>query len=76
MINQVLDLDPKNCKATARKVMCLMKLGHHAQAEKLVSYTANTIDTFNQGPSADLQMLKETLASVKRELAQKEIDDR
>ena len=63
MLDQVLDLDAKNCKAIARKIICLMKLGHHTGAEKLVTLTANTIESFNRGPPADLQMLKETLNS-------------
>ena len=54
MLDQVLDIDKKNCKATARKILCLMKLGHHTGAEKLIAFTANTIDTFNVGPAADL----------------------
>ena len=29
MLDQVLDIDSKNCKATARKIICMMKLGHH-----------------------------------------------
>lgn len=58
IIDQVLDLDKKNAKATARKIMCLMYLGHTGQAEKLISYTANTIDSFNTGSPADIQLLR------------------
>ena len=76
MLDQVLELDSKNCKAVARKICCLMKLGHHTGAEKLTKLTSNTIDTFNSGPPADLQMLRETLTATKRELAQKEVDDK
>ena len=76
MLDQVLELDAKNCKAVARKILCMMKLGHHTGAEKLVTLTANTIDSFNRGPPADLQMLKETVNSTKRELAQKAVDDK
>lgn len=36
MLDQVLELDAKNCKATARKIICMMKLGHHSGAEKLI----------------------------------------
>ena len=76
MLDQVLEVDKKNAKATSRKIMCLMKLGLHDQAEKLIRFTANTIDSFNTGPANDIQVLKETLDSQKRELAAKKVDDK
>ena len=54
MLDQVLDLDEKNAKAMARKVNCLMDLGHQDKAENLIRYVANTIDTFNSSPPADI----------------------
>jgi len=54
----VLDLDEKNAKAVARKLNCLMELGHLDKAEALIRYSANTIDTFNSSPPADIQMLR------------------
>ena len=54
MLDQVLDLDEKNAKAMARKVNCLMELGHQDKAENLIRYVANTIDTFNSSAPADI----------------------
>ena len=38
-----------------------MELGHHEQAEKLVKFSANAIDTFNTGAPADIALLKQTI---------------
>ena len=54
MLDEVLELDGKNAKASARKVNCLMELGEHEKAENLIRYIANTIDTFNTGPPSDI----------------------
>ena len=53
MLDQVLELDVKNAKATSRKLNCMMELGLHTKAETLIRYTANTIETFSASPPAD-----------------------
>ena len=66
MLDQVLQLNEKNSKATARKILCLMELGHHEQAEKIVRYAANSIDTFNTDNPGDIKLLRQTLVDVRQ----------
>jgi len=76
MLDQVLQLDEKNAKATARKLNCLLELGHHDQAEKVLSYTANTIDSFNTSPTQDIQLLRQTLQSARKQIVDKRLEDK
>lgn len=76
MLDQVLELDDKNAKATARKLNCLMELGHHDQAETLLRYTANTIDTFNGSPAGDITLLRESIEAARKYLQDKKVEDR
>jgi len=54
MLDQVLSINDQNSKATARKITCLIQLGHCEKAEKIVRYASNTIDTYNSDNPADI----------------------
>ena len=76
MLDQVLSLDDKNAKAVSRKIHCLMNLGHFEQAEKLIRYTSNTIDTFNTNSPGDIQLLRKTLNEQRKALADKKVEEK
>ena len=61
LLDEVLKLDPKNVKATTRKLNCMMKLGQIAAVEKEVAYIRNTIDTYTNDKPEDKNLLISTL---------------
>ena len=69
LLEEVLKLEPKNAKATSRKLTCMLKLNMIAKLETDVPYIKNTIDTFSEGNKAtDLNDLKKTLKTMQKEL--------
>ena len=62
LLDEVLKLEPKNAKATNRKLTCMLKLNMISKLETDVPYLRNTIDTFNETNKAtDINELKKTL---------------
>lgn len=76
LLDEVLQLDDKNAKAVSRKLICLMELGHHEKAEKLLKFTANTIDSYKTCPPSDIMLLRQTLEEQRKALAEKKVADK
>ena len=77
LLDEVLKLAPKNAKATARKLTCMMKLGQIYAVEKEVAYIKNTLDTYGTADRPeDRTLLKTTLQQLERELAQRSEKDK
>jgi len=77
LLDEVLKLDPKNAKATARKLTCMLKLGQVYAVEKEVAYIKNTLDTYGTADRPeDRNLLKSTLQQLERELAQRSEKDK
>ena len=69
LLDEVLKLEPKNAKATNRKLTCMLKLNMISKLETDVPYLRNTIDTFNETNKAtDINELKKTLRTMQKEL--------
>ena len=61
LCDEVLKLDRKNAKATARKLNCMMKLGMIAKLETEVAYVRNTLETYSDDKPEDKNLLKSTI---------------
>ena len=77
LLDQVIKIDPKNAKATARKLNCMMKLGQIAKVETEVAYIKNTIDTYGKGDKPeDKNLLKTTIQQLQKELSERSKSDK
>ena len=63
-MDQVLEVDRKNAKATARKLTVMLKIGSFDKLEKEIAYLRNSLDTFEKDgeEKSDLDLLKSTIA--------------
>lgn len=64
ILDQVLEVDRKNAKATARKLTVMLKIGSFDKLEKEIAYLRNSLDTFEKDgeEKSDLDLLKSTIA--------------
>ena len=64
LLEEVLKLEPKNAKATNRKLTCMLKLNMIAKLETDVPYIRNTLETYSEGNKAtDVNELKKYFVS-------------
>ena len=77
LVEEVLKLEPKNAKATNRKLTCMLKLNMISKLETDVAYIRNTLDTYNETNKAtDVNDLKKTLKTMQNELKQRSEKDK